>query len=91
MPRPPPIDSVLSRQYETPNMDLGCTVKSPTVQRVLPDLAGLHDTPGFNAFLANPPNSITPDPEKVRCLIQGYAMQLERHERLTEMWKHQVS
>ena len=71
-------------------MDLDRGIQSRTMQKVLPSLGSLYDTSGFDAFLANPPESINSNPVKIKTLILGYAAQLERHERLTEMWKHQV-
>jgi hypothetical protein len=65
-------------------------VQSPTVQKALPDLAGLHNTLGFDGFLASPPPTVTSEPRAVREHFRGYAVQLERHERFTELWKHQV-
>lgn len=65
-------------------------LQSPTVQKALPDLAGLHNTLGFDGFLASPPPTVTSEPRAVREHIRGYAVQLERHERFTELWKHQV-
>jgi hypothetical protein len=72
------------------NSNIAQALLSPTVQRALPDLAGLNDTFGFDTFLASPPPTITPDPRAVREHIRGYAVQLERHERFTDIWKHQV-
>ena len=65
-------------------------LQSPTVQKALPDLASLHSTLGFDAFLSNPPPTVTSDVKAVREHLRGYAVQLERHERFTELWKQQV-
>jgi hypothetical protein len=65
-------------------------LQSPTVQRALPDLSGLHSTFGFDMFLASPLPTITSESTVVREHIRGYAVQLERHERFTDIWKHQV-
>jgi hypothetical protein len=66
------------------------TLQSPTVQKALPDLASLDTTLGFDGFLASPPPTVTADPKSIREHLRGYAVQLERHERFTEIWKHQV-
>ncbi|KIW08852.1 uncharacterized protein PV09_00777 [Verruconis gallopava] len=66
-------------------------LRSPAVQRALPDLAGLHTTFGFDRFLASPPPTITSDPKSIRELFRGYAVQMERHERFTDLWKHQYA
>ena len=65
-------------------------LQSPTVQKALPDLAGLNDTLGFDTFLATPPPTITSNPQAVREHIRGYAVQLERHERFADVWQQQV-
>ena len=71
-------------------MDLELAVKSEAVQMNLPDLVGVHNTTGFDAFLANPPPTITSVPSDIRRVVKAYAVQLERHERSTPMWDQQV-
>jgi hypothetical protein len=66
------------------------TIESPAVQLSLPNLSGLRDTVGFEAFLTNPPRTITSNPIDLRRMIKNYAIQLDRIESNTPIWEQQV-
>lgn len=79
------------KRRDIDDMDLDEIVMSTAVQRALPDLVGLYDDADYELMLSNPPSSISAVPMEVRRTIKSFATQLDRHERLSSMWKHQVS
>jgi hypothetical protein len=72
------------------NFARGVDRDSEATQRALPDLKGAHDTHGFDAFMVDPPFTITSEPGELRRVLKNYAVQLERHERSTKIWEQQV-
>jgi hypothetical protein len=70
-------------------MDLDHLIQSDEVQNLLPDLNGLYNTRGFEAWVSNPPDTISSEPDSVRKTIRGYAIEIDRHERLSDIWTTQ--
>jgi hypothetical protein len=69
--------------------DVDRIIKSDAIQRVFPNLRGLDDTAGFEHFVAHPPDTISSLPKIVRGVVRGYGIQIDRHERFSEIWASQ--
>jgi hypothetical protein len=72
-------------------MDIDRIIQSDKHQRMMPDLQGLHDTMGFEIFVAKPPDTITSNPRRIKTVIKGLGIQIDRHERFAPIWTTQYN